>query len=144
MTIERKARPCSLFEATPGTEVVAYSLCQECGWQAWNHTHLAKNFPVTSGNWTEPVHVGMADDAELPVVTGTVGPDGKVRVDEESLEPGRYRVRAGEDGEIVGEVEVTDPRLYKYVNRAERRGHGGKMRFRKPVHPMAGVVRRSR
>lgn len=78
------------------------------------------------------VKVGMAGGENLPIVVGEVGPDGKVRVNEAELEPGRYRVRAGVDGEIVGEIRVTDPRMYLKENRADRRrkGRGTSARFR--------------
>lgn len=95
-------------------------------------TQMPEGWPDPNGpGWTdvgrtgvEPTPVGMAGGEELPIVVGEVGPDGKVRVNEADLEPGRYRVRAGADGEVVGEVEVTDPKLYKFQNRAERRRNG--------------------
>lgn len=74
------------------------------------------NFP----NAWERAAATVPED-ELPIVVGVVGIDGKVRVNEADLEPGRYRVRAGKDGEIVGEVEVTDPVTHIFKNRAARR-----------------------
>lgn len=81
---------------------------------------------------------------ELPIVVGVVGIDGKVRVDERDLEPGRYRVRAGAHGEIVGEISVFDPVVARKSNRSERRGDQRIRRYRLPAHPLGGLDRRSR
>lgn len=40
---ERKEQPCTDFRAEPGAEVVAYSLCQECGWDAYQHLSWASD-----------------------------------------------------------------------------------------------------
>lgn len=61
----------------------------------------------------------MADGEELPIVHGRLGRDGTIRVDEDKLAPGRYRVAF--QGEIVGEVRVTDPVTHVVKNRADRR-----------------------
>lgn len=61
---------------------------------------------------------------ELSVVVGEYGVDGKIHVNEKGVEPGRYRVRAGAFGEIIGEITVTDPVTHFKSNRADRRRQG--------------------
>lgn len=41
MTTERSKAPCEEFDADPGAEVVAYSVCQTCGWAAYQHPSWA-------------------------------------------------------------------------------------------------------
>jgi hypothetical protein len=38
--MKRSIEPCGQFKAEPGAEVVAYSLCQTCGWNAYQHLSL--------------------------------------------------------------------------------------------------------
>lgn len=54
-----------------------------------------------------------------PIVQGHRGADGTVRVNEVELEPGRYRVEF--EGQVVGEIKVTDPVVGYRTNRADRR-----------------------
>lgn len=46
---ERAQVPCKDFKAEPGTEVVAYSKCQECGWVACQHLSWAPDPDGTPG-----------------------------------------------------------------------------------------------
>ena len=95
------------------------------------------NFPNA---WEEVGHTTPVE--ELPIVHGRLAKDGTVRVDEDALEPGRYRVAF--QGEIVGEVKVTDPVVARKSNRKERRRDRQLQRYRMPSHPLAGLNRRSR
>lgn len=90
------------------------------------HSHT-----TTLEGWTDVGYTVPAE--ELPVVVGEYGPDGKIHINEKDLEPGRYRVRAGSFGEIIGEVKVIDPVTHFKSNRADRRRQGQRGR---------GVVRR--
>lgn len=80
--------------------------------------HTPEGWPDPNGpGWTD---VGYTTPAEkLPIVHGRLGRDGTIRVNEAELEPGRYRVAF--QGEIVGEVNVTDPVTHVVKNRADRR-----------------------
>jgi hypothetical protein len=85
--------------------------------------------PQPPEGWTDVGYTTPAE--ELPIVQGHRGIDGSVRVDESELKPGRYRVEF--EGQLIGEVRVTDPVTHHKTNRADRRRKGQRGR---------GVIRR--
>lgn len=91
----------------------------------------------TLEGWTD---VGRTTADPLPIVQGHRGIDGTVRVNESELEPGRYRVEF--EGEILGEIRVTDPVIARKSNRRERRENGGGQRkYKLPPHALGGLHR---
>lgn len=76
---------------------------------------------------------------ELPIVQGRMV-QGEIRVDEADLDPGRYHVEF--DGQIVGEVRVTDPVIGLRSNRIDRRRTQRVQKHRLPPHALGGLNRR--
>jgi hypothetical protein len=47
--MKRSIEPCGQFKAEPGAEVVAHSLCQTCGWNAYQHLSWSTDPDGTPG-----------------------------------------------------------------------------------------------